>query len=164
MLAEATEVRPAETVRLAVELENLTDEPLGLVFRRRPTYDPKAYTEMVRAFDAKGNDRSVDGIVQSWSGGSGDYLVVLTAHGKGHFGMRWPAVTMVGRMHGDETRFEAVPLPPGTYRLAFRLYFDDSLKLTEQQRLPSVPITVTSASSPGAASSGSAPRWLSAAP
>ena len=154
MLAEATEVRPAETVRLAVELENLTDDPLGLVFRCRPTYDPRVYTDMVRVFDANGDDRSVEGITATVSGSPGDYLVVLTAHGKGHFGMRWPAVTIQGRMHGEETRFEAVPLPPGIYRLAFRLYFDDSYRLTEQQRLPSVPITVTSASPPGAASAG----------
>ena len=158
LLARPSEVRSTETIRLVVELTNLTEDPLGLIFRRRPSYHPQLYSHMVRVFDAGGNDRSVDGIVQTTSGAHGDYLVVLAPRGKGYFSLGWQAVTIVGQSAPEGARFEAVPLPAGSYRLAFRLHFDDSLQLTEQQRLPSAPITVTAAPPPGAASESAPER------
>jgi hypothetical protein len=143
LLAEPSDVESGATVRLVVVLTNETSGPLGLVFRARPRHSQSAYPGFVRVFDARGRDRTTAGITAATTGGNGDYLVLLAPRGQARYPITWQAVTVTGTAGANGTRFEPIPLPAGSYRLAFPLDFDHSLQVSEEQRLPSTVITVT---------------------
>jgi len=145
LVTGTSQVRSGETARLGVAIDNKTSAYLGLVFRRLPHHDPESYPEMVKVFDTEGNERTTAGPVSVKSGVGGDYLVVLAPGGRARYGISWRAATVNGTVGPDGTQREDVPLPPGSYRVAFRLPFHESLRLTQAQRFPSAQIEVTAA-------------------
>jgi hypothetical protein len=145
LVTGTSHVKSGETAQLGVAIDNKTSADLGLVFRRLPHHDPESYPDMVKVFDTEGNERTTVGPVSVVSAVGGDYLVVLAPNGRARYGIVWRAATVNGTVGPDGTRCEDVPLPPGSYRVAFRLPFHESLRLTQAQRLPSAPIEVTAA-------------------
>ncbi len=145
LITERRSIEMGASMRVAVILANETDEPLPIVLRRRPLPPTGRRPVLVAVLDPAGKDWATGGIVSTTSGGMGDYLVVLSPDGEARLSFQWRAVTLVGTATADDTRFDAVPLPPGHYRLVFELAFDESTLLTDEQRLPSAPVEVTAA-------------------
>jgi len=145
LVTERPSIDMGASMRVAVILANVTDAPLPIVLRRRPLPPTGRRPDLVSVLDPAGKDWATGGIVSTTSGGMGDYLVVLAPGGEARLTFQWRAVTLVGTATADDTRFDAVPLPPGHYRLVFALAFDQSTLLTDEQRLPSAPVEVTAA-------------------
>lgn len=150
LISERDSVQSGEILRLVIILTNTSPNALGLVFRSRPDHDPHTYPGLVRVLDTEGTDRTTAGSVASVSGWDrGDYLVVLAPHGTARYVIAWQVGTVTGMLDTQGSLDTTIAdLPPGNYRLTFPLFFDDSLGLTEEQRNPSVAVTVSPAPMP----------------
>ncbi len=138
-------VRPGATVRVDVILENLTNARLPVVFRVHPSYETSQCSTLIEVRDASGKDVTCTGITGGGTGPRGDSLVVLHPRGRAFLSVPWRAATVHGAKSptsAGSAQFTAVPLPAGAYTLSYELHFAENLKVTPQQRRPTVTITV----------------------
>lgn len=121
-------VAAGESVELVLSLTNTGADATPLRFAARHP------VQLVRVFDARGQDVTRTGDCSSGASSSrDDHLVILEPRGEARFRLPWRASSLHGELTGDDCKLGPRPYEPGTYRIEVA---------TTAQGFPSVSATV----------------------